>query len=122
MNSPTVQLFVLVSFSVLLALGQILFKQAAISSEKLTSVVSVVDLMSQPSFWAALVLYGFATFLWVYILQFVALSRAYPFVALGFVIIPFASKHLFREALSGIYWVGVACIVVGILLTSLQAK
>ena len=55
--------------------------------------------------------------LWVFLLKTVPLSTAYPFVALGFVLVPAAAAMLFDEPLSGRYILGVSCILIGIYLT-----
>ena len=52
--------------------------------------------------------------LWAWLMTFVPLAYAYPFVALGFVIVPLAGVYLFDEPLSWRYAVGAALIVTGI--------
>lgn len=104
----------LCAFSLLLAGGQMLFKYAAAAAPALSSLKGFVGLAFVPWFWAALVLYGTATLLWISILQKTPLSMAYPFVALGFVIVPLASWFLFREPLTLGYGVGVALIIGGL--------
>jgi drug/metabolite transporter (DMT)-like permease len=66
---------------------------------------------------AALAIYGLATAGWVWQLRTVALSRAYPFMALSFLVVPMLSVFLLGEALEARYWAGTALIVGGILLT-----
>ena len=105
----------LVGFSLLLAGGQILFKTAALAAPAMTSVRGVLGLALIPSFWAALVLYGAATLLWIYLLQTIPLSRAYPFAALGFVIVPLAGLLLFGERVSLTYAIGALLVIGGIL-------
>ena len=63
---------------------------------------------------AALFVYGTATLLWIVLLQRVPLSRAYPFAALGFVLVPLASAWLFGERISVPYVLGAAFVIVGI--------
>lgn len=71
-----------------------------------------------PALWAAVVLYGGATLLWIYLLQTIPLSRAYPFAALGFVLVPAAGVLFFQEQVSGLYAAGAILIVVGLSLIS----
>lgn len=111
------QVVLLASFSVLLASGQIFFKLAAQTSPSLTKLNSIVGLLSNPNFWVAGILYGFATVLWIYLLQRVPLTRAYPFVAIGFILVPLAGHLLFQETITGIYVLGVLLIIFGIYLT-----
>lgn len=117
------QILQLCSFAVLLACGQILFKITATSVPSLASVSGLFSLATNLWFWAALVLYGTATLLWIFILQQVPLSAAYPFVALGFVFVPVASKFLFDEPLNLYYALGVLCIIAGLgIITTMAAK
>jgi multidrug transporter EmrE-like cation transporter len=114
--SHTVQLLL---FSVCLSSGQILFKFAADHSQKITSLPGLVHLLGSPFLWPALALYAGATLLWIFLLQQVPLSRAYPFAALGFVLVPFCSYFLFGENISLRFIAGTSLILVGIYLSAL---
>lgn len=107
-------------FGVLLALGQILFKFAGRNSNLVRDWSDILGLFATPWLWAALVVYAIATLLWVMLLQRVPLSRAYPFAALGFVLVPAAAVWLFGERITGHYLVGATLIVVGIVTISLS--
>jgi len=108
----------LVGFSLMLAAGQVLFKVAALASMRPDGTgLSLPALLQVPSFWIALLLYGTATLLWIYLLQSVPLSRAYPFAALGFLFVPLMAMMVFGEKLTATYGVGVALIMAGILVT-----
>ena len=109
----------LLLFSVCLSSGQILFKIAADSSQKITNLLGFVQLLTHPTIWLAGALYAGATLLWVVLLQQVPLSRAYPFAALGFVLVPFCSYFLFGENISLRFVVGTSFILVGIYLAAL---
>ncbi|MEM1048360.1 MAG: hypothetical protein AAGL24_19575 [Pseudomonadota bacterium] len=111
----------LVSFAVLLSIGQLLFKRAALQVADVSAVGALLKLALSPTLWAALVLYGVATLLWVLILRTTPLSLAYPFVALGFVILPVLSWWLFDEALGWHVLVGTVLIVSGVLVVTLGA-
>jgi drug/metabolite transporter (DMT)-like permease len=109
----------LIGFACLLATGQALFKMSAPSADQQVNAIGwAIILLKQPSFWAAISLYGCATLLWVYLLQSVPLSRAYPFAALGFVIVPVLAVGLFGERLTPTYIAGAALIVAGIIVTA----
>jgi drug/metabolite transporter (DMT)-like permease len=96
-----------------------LFKLAAISAHNLgEGAVKLTSILYVPSFWLALLLYGLATLLWIYLLQFVPLSKAYPFAALGFVFVPALAVVIFGERVTASYVVGVAFVVVGIVISS----
>lgn len=112
----------LVLFAVLLATGQVLFKLAARQAPVVRQLSDLWGLFQSHWLWLALFLYGLATVLWVLLLQRVPLSRAYPFAALGFVLVPAAGVFIFAEKVSALYIVGTAMIIVGIFITSGVAK
>lgn len=112
--SPTL-FAALILFGFLLALGQVLFKMAGRDTVLVRSWSDLAALFATPWMWAALVVYGIATVLWVVLLQRVPLSRAYPFAALGFVLVPAAASWLFAEHLGPLYLVGAALVVAGII-------
>lgn len=61
----------------------------------------------------ALILYGFATLLWVAALRTAPLSRIYPIMALAFVLVPLGSFLILKEPLSLQYWFGAGLIIAG---------
>lgn len=109
-------------FTVLLAIGQILFKQAGLSMRSQPLLEGFLHVARQPWLYAALVLYGFATILWVWILSRVPLTQAYPWVAAGVVIVPLLAIQIFDEKVSPIFWVGAALIAAGIIITQYAVK
>ncbi len=104
----------LTAFAFMLACGQILFKKAALAAGTRPFLIGIQNGWT----FAALILYGAATALWISILRTTPLSQAYPFAALGFVIVPLAAYLVFGEPIDARYVLGVVCIVAGILLTS----
>jgi drug/metabolite transporter (DMT)-like permease len=108
------QLLELLSFPVAIAAGQILFKRAASQIDPTGGQSWLVQAAQLPALWAAVFLYAGATLLWVRILMTVPLSRAYPFVALAFVLVPAAGYVLFHESISLRYALGTALIVAGV--------
>lgn len=96
---------------VLMAVGQVLFKATAIAWQSegalLTSKVLARLLPS-------LVVYALATLAWIWLLQYVELARAYPFMALAFVLVPILSAYVFGESQDFRYYVGVALICAGV--------
>lgn len=107
----------LLLFSVSLAGGQLLFKQAAQSIAGVPAARLVPVLLASPAMWAAVTLYGGATLLWVWILSRVPLSQAHPWAALGVVVVPLAAVLLFGETVRPVFWLGAGLIVAGIVLT-----
>lgn len=109
----------LIAFAFLLATGNILFKLTANHTQTITDASGFLHLLYSPYFWGAGFLYFGATVLWIFILQQVPLSRAYPFAALGFVLVPFCSYFIFGESISLRLMAGTVFILIGIYLAAL---
>lgn len=100
----------------MLAAGQVLFRQSALSVPSLASWPGLRQLALNPLFLLALAIYGAATLLWVGLLQQVPLSRVYGFNALGFVIVPLAAVLTQGESFTPRLGFGIALILVGVVL------
>ena len=75
--------------------GQLLFKKTAIILKELSFSLNtsgiqefLINLIKIPYFFIAILIYASATFFWLFILQKIPLSLAYPFTAMAMVIIP----------------------------------
>jgi undecaprenyl phosphate-alpha-L-ara4N flippase subunit ArnE len=103
----------LAGFLLMIVAGQICFKKAALGGAGLDNIFQ--SLLNK---WllAAFCIYGAATFIWVTILRTMPLSTAYPFIALGFLLVPLAGVLFFGEYLSATQWTGAVLIVVGIVM------
>jgi undecaprenyl phosphate-alpha-L-ara4N flippase subunit ArnE len=108
------QVVQLVAVAVLLSVGQLLFKHGAASAPPAGDLGGVIRLMFTPMVMVAVALYGLTTVLWVYTLQQVPLTSAYPFMALGTVLVPVAAALLLREAVDLRYAAGLALILAGL--------
>ena len=99
---------------IIMVVGQILFKQVAINYNKSVTLfsVQVVGLGA-----IAGALYFLSTVLWVVVLRNTDISKAYPFFALGFVLIPIAGCILFEESLSHLQILGILLITIGVILS-----
>ena len=124
----TIYFLYLLFFVLLMCTGQILFKKTALIlsqshySMHISKVFeSLLILIKIPYFFLALLVYASATLFWLFILQKIPLSIAYPFTALAMVIIPILSIFLFQEKLSLNYWIGATLIVIGIFIISVKA-
>jgi len=96
----------------MIALGQILFK---LTSEKLdASEKGFHTVFLQPLFILALVIYGAATLLWIYVLKSAPLSYAYSFMALSFVLVPILAAMWLGETVTLKYAIGAALIIAGL--------
>jgi drug/metabolite transporter (DMT)-like permease len=99
--------------------GQMLFKLAALRLPQDGSAVErAFGLLQNGYFLLALAAYFILALLWVWVLSFTPLSRAYPFVALAFVLTPVLGGLLFGEALSVRLLAGIAAILCGLLLVA----
>lgn len=112
------QVAALLGITAMIAGGQTLFKQAALKLQAMPGTGTILGLALIPSFWAALVLYGLGTMWWIWILQTVPLSRAYPFFALAFAVVPLLAWLLFAEKLNLTYALGAALIMAGVVVTA----
>ncbi len=109
-----VDYFYLLLLPLLLSSGQFFFKKTAESAVVHSFSRFVVSVLASPHFWSALLIYGAATFLWLFILSRVPLSKAILFAALTFVIVPLIGAAFFGEQLRLAYWAGVLLIMVGV--------
>lgn len=109
-----VQVILLFAYAAAMAGGQILFKLAAVRSPAGSLGQRLAGLFYNGFFSAAVVLYALLAVLWVWILTFTPLSRAYAFVALAFILTPLAGSAVFGEPISFRFVVGVALIAVGL--------
>lgn len=107
----------LLTFTLMLAAGQLLFKRVGLSIHGLPLAQGLVSMLREPALYQALALYGVSTFLWVWILSRVPLSLAYPWVSVGVAVVPLIAWWFFGERPLPIFWLGVALIMVGLLLT-----
>ena len=67
---------------------------------------------------AGLALFGLSAVLWIFALSRASLSFAYPFAALGYVLIVGFSVFVLHETVPPLRWLGVAFICVGIVLVA----
>jgi undecaprenyl phosphate-alpha-L-ara4N flippase subunit ArnE len=97
--------------------GQLCQKQAALSWQLPPEVRRGVTLR-----WLALavLLLGLGMAVWLNVLQRLPLSLAYPTLSLNFVLVTLAARWLFNEPTTARHWYGVASIMLGILLMSIN--
>jgi drug/metabolite transporter (DMT)-like permease len=110
------QIVLLIGYAGGMAGGQILFKMAALKgvaegpwAERLFSM------MFNGFFATAVLLYAALTVLWVWILNFTPLSRAYVFVALAFAVTPLLGALVFAEPISIRLVIGIGLVFCGLL-------
>jgi len=108
----TILILLLCAFGI--SIGQILFKTTAMALNKHPHFW---NLFISPTFIIAIFIYGITTIGWVLTLRKVELVRAYPFMALAFVIVPLISRLIFKEQINIKYFIGIIFICGGIFLT-----
>lgn len=112
--TKTASYLMVVSCVAVLAVGQILFKSV---SNRIIGPNGFTDPGTIMIFLIALALYGASTVIWVLALRNLPLSHAYPFMSLGFVIVPVAAHVVFGEALGWRQLSGAVIIAIGIIWT-----
>ena len=113
---PLSTIAILLGYAVALAGGQVLFKLAALRftpSERWTQ--SLVSLALNPYLVLAILLYALLSAVWVWVLTFVPLSIAYPFVALTFVLTVASGALMFGETISLRLVLGGLMIIAGLI-------
>lgn len=99
--------------------GQMFFKVAAAHLKQSEQPI-VIAYIANPWLWAALTGYGITTITWVWVLQTVPLSIAYPLMALTFVLVPVLGVAFFGETASLRFYIGVCVVALGVWLTSFR--
>lgn len=111
--------FALIILTVItLSAGQILFKMAASGFE--ISVAGLVKSLLNAKLIIALVVYFFATIMWLLVLKATPLRVAYPFAALAFVIVPILSHLLLGESIKWNTFAGAGLIAIGVWVSVFQ--
>ena len=100
----------------MLAIGQLLFKVAAMQWRVDGWTLASVRNFLSPSMLVALFVYGIATVLWVYVLRSAPLSLAYPLFSLAFIVTPLAAHFFLGEPFSWRVIGGGVVILVGVLI------
>ena len=113
------QILLLTAYAGGMSAGQLLFKMAANSygTENVGTGERLLALFCNHYFLSALVLYAGFALVWVWILSFTPLSRAYPFVA-SFALTPLLAGSLFGETISPRLIIGLLLILGGLFFVS----
>ena len=113
------QIALLVAYAAGMVGGQLLFKLAALRATVEGPLGERLSAMLLNGFFAtAVLLYAALAVLWVWILSFTPLSRAYVFVALAFAATPLLGGLLFAEPISLRMLAGIILICGGLLLVA----
>ena len=113
------QIALLTGYAAAMTGGQLLFKVAALRAAAAASPGErLFAMLANGFFLAAVLLYGALAVLWVWILSFTPLSRAYIFVALAFAATPLLGAIVFLEPIFPRLVTGIGLIVCGLLLVA----
>ncbi|HWR00324.1 MAG: transporter [Chlorobiaceae bacterium] len=115
------QILLLLATVFLISVGQILFKMTAneLSGVDFSSASSLVKVFT-PILLLALSCYALSTAMWIGVLRITPLNKAYPFVALAFVIVPFLSRVFVGEHIRWTTIAGAVIILIGVLVSSIN--
>lgn len=82
-------------------------------------LISFINLLRQPTFDCGIVLYGFATLVWIRIISIEPLSVAYPIlVSITFLLVTLGSAFLLKETVTVSKIIGFLLIISGIVILS----
>ena len=79
-------------------------------------IVNAINALTNSNLIYGIILYIVTSLLWLYTIKDMPLSKAYPFLALTFVLVPILSKIFFQEHVGITQLLGMIIIVVGVLL------
>jgi drug/metabolite transporter (DMT)-like permease len=91
--------------------GQLLFKRAGQEIQAAGTWFAIPVLLYVA---AAALVYGSTTLLWINLLRYAPLNKAYLFMAFSFIIVPLGSRAFFHEPITTGFVAGVFLIVVGL--------
>jgi len=97
-----------------ISIGQIMFKLCATEIKVAGTPFAAKPILL---FVSSMVIYGLATLAWIWVLQKLDLSRAYPFMAAAFILVPLGSYFLLGEKMNLQYAIGSSIILLGVIVT-----
>jgi drug/metabolite transporter (DMT)-like permease len=110
------QVLILVLYAVGMCAGQLLFKLSASRMPAGSLVDKLLYLVFNPAFAGAMVLYLVLSLVWVWILSFTPISRAYPFVTISIVLTPVIGAIWFHESLPPTFYIGMVLLFSGLVM------
>jgi multidrug transporter EmrE-like cation transporter len=117
------QKYLLIGATLLLTVvGQLVIKWRALEigriAEQPGKAAYLLAMLTDSLVWCGLAAAVLASVCWILVVQQAAVSVAYPFMALSFLLVPAAAALLFGEAVSAGQYLGLALIVLGVALTA----
>lgn len=106
--------------AVLDSIGQLAFKAAAMDSLKGESRSTWLRMASRPYVWFAIVCYVVEFLLWIAFLSLVPLSEGVLLGSINIVAVMVLGRIIFRERMSPMRVLGIACVSLGVAVVGLQ--
>ena len=116
------QLAALCLYALGMVLGQLLFKASSQHLGNGALPEKLLGLFFNPTFLLALSLYLGLSLVWVWILSFTPLSKAYPFVAIAMVLTPLIGAVFFQEPVTPAFLIGVVLFGLGLFLIATSSR
>jgi len=111
-------LFIFLSIG-LAAIGQVILKLGMTKVGQINlSISSMITTFTQPLVIFGLLFYGISLILWLVVLSKEDLSFVYPMVALSYVVTTILARFVLHEQVPSIRWVGLGCIMLGIVMVA----
>ena len=82
------------------------------------SISTLFAVLFNPYIFGGILLQVVALLLWIYVLKFIDVSLAYPFISLGFVFVLIISALFLNESITLVKAAGIVVIILGIILLS----
>jgi undecaprenyl phosphate-alpha-L-ara4N flippase subunit ArnE len=92
------------------------FSNAQLTSAKTPAISALHFYLRRISFWLAMAALGGAMLSWLYVLSAMEVSRAYSLLSINYVLMLLVSHFVFKESIPRNRWLGVVCLLGGILL------
>ena len=90
------------------------------NSDRLGFFETLVYATTQPYIWLGALLYLTSMLLWIFVLQKIPVSVAYPMVSLGYVFTTILGYFFFREPLESQKIAGLSVIILGVIILGLS--
>lgn len=108
-------------FAMIMGSGQLVLSQASKEVFALGGL-SINALLTSKWLWLGIFIYGFAMIFWVYILSRFDVKYAYPISSTAIFFTAIFQAIIQRNMPSGSYWLGLALVVVGLVVLSIDKK
>lgn len=107
--------FLLLGSSMILAIaGQFFLKKGILTASLIPNFVSITKTIFSPYVFLGFVLYGISSVFWLFVLQRLPLSVAYPALSLTYVVVVALSVLVLKEPITSTKIIGILLIILGV--------